>query len=178
MSKVLVDREEIEAVRNTLANGGGAVGVLRWAESVLAAQPAEAEGVDIIGYMDGDYVLATDYEREVRCAIAAGIRMQDKCAALEVERDRLRDQVKVLQSDANSWQSGYDKGRRDGTKHRQSEVDQLRAEVEALRKDAAAGTVVWEFIDRMADPAECDPAENILNEFVAALDAAMAAKEA
>ena len=45
MSKALVDREEIEAVRNTLANGGGAVGVLRWAESVLAAQPAEAEGV-------------------------------------------------------------------------------------------------------------------------------------
>lgn len=45
MSKVFVDREEIEAVRNTLANGGGAVGVLRWAESILA-QPAEAEGVE------------------------------------------------------------------------------------------------------------------------------------
>lgn len=46
MSKVLVDREEIEAVRNTLANGGQAVAVLRWAESILA-QPAEAEGVEL-----------------------------------------------------------------------------------------------------------------------------------
>lgn len=47
------------------------------------------------------------------------------------ERDALREQVKVLQSDANSWQSGYDKGRHDGTKHRQSEVEQLRGEVDA-----------------------------------------------
>ena len=44
MRKVLVDREDIEAVRNTLANGGQAVSVLRWAENILA-QPAEAEGV-------------------------------------------------------------------------------------------------------------------------------------
>lgn len=57
------------------------------------------------------------------------------------------------------------------------ERDALRAEVEALRKDAAAGAVVWKFIDRMADPAECDPADVILAEFVAAFGAAMAAKE-
>jgi len=53
--------------------------------------------------------------------------------ALKTERDRLREQVKALQSDANSWQSGYDKGRNDGTKHRKSEIDQLRAELEMLR---------------------------------------------
>lgn len=52
------------------------------------------------------------------------------------QRNRLQEQVRVLQSDANSWQSGYNKGRADGTKHRQSEVQQLPAEVEALRKDA------------------------------------------
>jgi len=57
-------------------------------------------------------------------------------------------------------------------------ANQLRAEVERLRLDAAAGAVVWKFIDRMGDPAECDPAEDILAEFVAAFDAAMAAKEA
>ena len=37
-------------------------------------------------------------------------------AALEAERERLRAQVSALQSDANSWQSGYDKGREDGAK--------------------------------------------------------------
>lgn len=34
----------------------------------------------------------------------------------------LEGQVKVLQSDVNSWQSGYDKGRTDGSKHRQAEL--------------------------------------------------------
>ena len=37
-------------------------------------------------------------------------------AALEAECERLRQQVASLQSDANSWQSGYDKGREDGAK--------------------------------------------------------------
>ena len=37
-------------------------------------------------------------------------------AALEAECERLRAQVSALQSDANSWQSGYDKGREDGAK--------------------------------------------------------------
>lgn len=38
-------------------------------------------------------------------------------------------QIKVLQSDANSWQSGYDEGRRMGGKHCMLTVDQLRAEL-------------------------------------------------
>ena len=42
--------------------------------------------------------------------------MHDDYAALEAECDRLRAQVSALQSDANSWQSGYDKGREDGAK--------------------------------------------------------------
>ena len=46
--------------------------------------------------------------------------------AAKAEIEVLREQVKVLQSDANSWQSGYDKGRNDGCKHRKSEVEQLR----------------------------------------------------
>ncbi|KSW22637.1 MULTISPECIES: hypothetical protein [unclassified Pseudomonas] len=54
-------------------------------------------------------------------------------AKLEAEAQALRDQVKALQSDASSYQSGYDEGRRMGTKHRQSEVEQLTREVEALR---------------------------------------------
>lgn len=42
--------------------------------------------------------------------------MHDDYAALESECERLRAQVSALQSDANSWQSGYDKGREDGAK--------------------------------------------------------------
>ena len=42
--------------------------------------------------------------------------MHDDYAALEAECDKLRAQVSALQSDANSWQSGYDKGREDGAK--------------------------------------------------------------
>ena len=88
------------------------------------------------GYMqqhpEGDYVRHADY------------------AALEAECERLRAQVSALQSDANSWQSGYDKGREDGAKaadgwkaqHARdsaelrrlcSERDALHAEAEALR---------------------------------------------
>lgn len=40
---------------------------------------------------DGAYVESEDHEREVQRAIAAGIRMQDKCAALEAECERLRE---------------------------------------------------------------------------------------
>lgn len=46
--------------------------------------------------------------------------------AAMAEIEALREQVKVLQSDANSWQSGYDKGRHDGARHRKGEVQQLR----------------------------------------------------
>lgn len=59
--------------------------------------------------------------------------LEETIARLEAEAQALRDQVKALQSDASSYQSGYDEGRRMGTKHRQSEVDQLTREVEALR---------------------------------------------
>jgi len=61
------------------------------------------------------------------------VRESGSYAKLEAEAQALRDQVKALQSDANSWQSGYDEGRRMGTKHRQDEVEQLTREVEALR---------------------------------------------
>lgn len=45
----------------------------------------------------------------------------------------------------------------------------LIAEVERLRKDASIGAVVWQFIDRMTDVCEQDPADRILEQFVAAV---------
>ena len=66
-------------------------------------------------------------------------------AALEAECDKLRAQVSALQSDANSWQSGYDKGREDGAKaadgwkaqhaRDSAELRRLCAERDALTAD-------------------------------------------
>ena len=66
-------------------------------------------------------------------------------AALEAECDKLRAQVSALQSDANSWQSGYDKGREDGAKaadgwkaqhaRDSAELRKLCAERDALRAE-------------------------------------------
>jgi len=156
MNKVLVDRGLLELLRNfTYLHDDGCAGALRGnIDKALAAQPAEAEGVDF-GFDDRSvkvsqeaYSIFLARERHHLAALSAVTAENDdlraQCGGMQMEideltaeRDRLRDQVKALQSDANSWQSGYDKGRRDGTKHRQSEVDQLRAEVEAMRKDKA-----------------------------------------
>jgi len=78
-------------------------------------------------------------------------------AKLEAEAQALRDQVKALQSDASSYQSGYDEGRRMGTKHRQSEVEQLTREVEALR---ARVVVVPERIPAVHERGIDDPGFN------------------
>ena len=50
-------------------------------------------------------------------------------------------------------------------------IERLQAENAELKRDAAIGAVVWNFIDRMNDVApECgDSAERILAEFVAAV---------
>lgn len=68
--------------------------------------------------------------------------------ALEAEFERLRAQVSALQSDANSWQSGYDKGREDGAKAAEgwkaqhardsAELRRLCAEREALSAELEA----------------------------------------
>ena len=46
---------------------------------------------------DVEVVLVSEHEREVQRAIAAGIRMQDKCAALEAENARLTAQLAAIQ---------------------------------------------------------------------------------
>lgn len=68
-------------------------------------------------------------------------------SALKAERERLRAQVSALQSDANSWQSGYDKGRDDGAKaadgwkaqhaRDSAELRRLCSERDALRQQLA-----------------------------------------
>ena len=133
MSKVLVDRELLNSALKTIHGlAPGRFAVEQELRAAVTAQPAEAEWV-VFGFDDRSVKVSQEaysiFLARERHHLAA-------LSAVTAERDRLRDQVKALQSDANSWQSGYDKGRCDGTKHRQSEVDQLRAEVEALRKAA------------------------------------------
>ena len=94
MRKVFVDREDIEAVRNTLANGGQAVSVLRWAESILA-QPAEAEGVDLQRLAAEFDAAPDDAEWEPPHPIfqmaAENDRLNAALSAVTAERDRLLD---------------------------------------------------------------------------------------
>lgn len=77
-----------------------------------------------IGHVTGD-AHADDFQEEMRAeqfgrVARAAYRLlppvKADYAALEAEREMLRQQVAALQSDANSWQSGYDKGREDGAK--------------------------------------------------------------
>lgn len=62
--------------------------------------------------------------------------LEDEYNALLAENDRLKSQVQTLQSDANSWQSGYDKGRKDGAVSGREDRDTLRAELQALKGGA------------------------------------------
>lgn len=144
MSKVLVDREEIEAVRNTLANGGGAVGVLRWAESILA-QPAEAgrpgdwEWLKLmaevaeqdrpwdprLGMTDVEMAYAQSASPSKVLELIAAL------SAVTAERDRL---LQERGDPAGSFEKCM-QAMRDRDEHSMT-IDQLRAEVEALRKDA------------------------------------------
>ncbi len=117
MSKVLVDREEIEAVRNTLANGGGAVGVLRWAESVLAAQPAEAEGVKRwnglklaaeVAEEDGPWeprLGMTDCETAFAQSASPSkvLELIASLSSVTAERDQLRAEVEALRAVAREF---------------------------------------------------------------------------
>lgn len=131
MSKVLVDREDLEAVCNFLAHGGQAVAVLRWAESILA-QPAEAEGVEVevVGLIDeadeGCFVELM-HDRTFRLGEKL-VRQTDHLAALSAvtaERDRLLAELE--RAYANYNQVSY------ASTERGKQIDQLRDEVEALR---------------------------------------------
>jgi len=107
------------------------------------AQPAEAEGVDIIGYMDGDY------RRDQPSIYIPHVRIVKSCAkdealmtvtqhlaalsAVTAERDRLLVDLerahRATNSECQYWAREYER-----RKEVQAERDQLRAEVEGMRK--------------------------------------------
>lgn len=107
------------------------------------------EDVHYIAAANPTAILALIAENErlqnLACAVnsamhAAGMPVGADPAELADVIHGLQVQVATLQSAPNSWQSGYDKGRADGTRARLSELEQerrinaeLRAEVEALQ---------------------------------------------
>ena len=102
-----------------------------------APSPAGVDGLEVIGWYTDDHLddkSATTYSREVADrwlakgwpvnGIANAAAAQAIIDGLRGENEALQAQVKVLQSDANSWQSGYDEGRRMGGKHCALTIDQ------------------------------------------------------
>ncbi len=118
--------------------------------------------LDIVRSSDRDFIIATSpaailaliAENERLQGLACAVNSAMHEAGMSVGADpaeladvihRLQAQVATLQSSPDSWQSGYDKGRSDGTKTRLSELEQerqlnaeLRAEVESLRGSCKA----------------------------------------
>lgn len=168
MSKVLVDRELLERIVNTNMADYAVIAYQHKEIRGILAQHAEAEGVAkrlsrVIDELKSGFVVCRQCgDQEDTATLDCVPDLEAIAAALSAvtaERDRLQEQCEL-----NDMVHGT-KGR--------ERVAALLAQNEELRKDAAAGAVVWKFIDRMGDPAE-----SILAEFVAAFDAAMAAKEA
>lgn len=71
--------------------------------------------------------------------------------------------------DKSEWQSGYDEGRRMGVKTALDERDQLKAENEALRKDAER----YRWLKRQRSKAWKDAAEIPMNHTDSHIDDAM-----
>ncbi|WP_434456549.1 hypothetical protein JQR85_13750 [Stutzerimonas urumqiensis] len=166
-SPVVVEREQIEAVRNTLANGGPAVSVLRWAETILAAQPAEAEGVAVVGYAVtwirvGDtpektvFMSAADFEatggprfysyREPLVLQSAHLAA---LSAVTAERDRLRGSVDMWSRRAINWAERN---------------DELRAEVERMRARIASDEKKLDALLAHCPDGECAECSKIICE--------------
>lgn len=95
------------------------------AEYLATGQERDKLKVELEGFKQG-----------AKAEADAGDEARAEVKKLKAENEALHRQVKVLQSDANSWQSGYDQGRSMGAKYMVSEVDRLKASNEALREDA------------------------------------------
>lgn len=90
--------------------------------------------------------------------------LDEKCDRLEAENEALRE---IISECATACGAGC---------HQECSLefmamlpDEIASVVGKRARNAAIGAVVWQFIDRMTDVCEQDPAERILEQFVAAV---------
>lgn len=134
-----IDKEKLKALAEAAQAWSGEIGEHRWYEAECFKQPyfglPDAEFLAAISPVTVLALLAEIEQLSGRVTTLE--KYEDECLRLmrdaEAERDQLKAQVVTLQSDANSWQSGYDEGRRMGTKIALEERDQLKAELAGLR---------------------------------------------
>lgn len=112
-------------------------------------------GFEYVRESDDHYVLADVPEMAALLGELLGVEVRDK------DNHAYGETVSSLNEQIDAANNAF---------HRAYELEQ---EVEALRKDAALGRVATKYIDRLCDPAESDPLETIVEEYVAAFSAAM-----
>lgn len=120
MSKVLIDRELLE--RAMYAKDGKELIYANRELRAILDQPAEAEGVELRRYTpisQGDHIPAMN-----SCDQGGWVRHSDHIAALSAST-----------AERDAWASRWEGAVRHCAEV-EAERDQLRAEVEALRKDA------------------------------------------
>ena len=199
MSKVLVDRELLENCCDA-AKDAYAASLLKELEAILD-KPAEAEGV-VFGFDDRSvkvsqeaYSIFLERERHHLAALSAVTAERDRLREEVTELDALRDKLSgLLSQTAIALRGPEPELTRYGyadiplrVKTVIDEIDQLRAEVEGLRKDAeryrwlrdqapkARGE--WE-IDGQRYGMMLGADQDDVDQAVDALMSAMAAKEA
>lgn len=136
-----VPRELLERLANTSVTDYEALGKnKRELRAILSApSPAGVDGLEVVAWSvsfpswQGTKVYEQRQEWAYRTYGDIAYTVEDLCRlsdaqaiinGLRGENEALHAQVKVLQSDANSWQSGYDEGRRMGGKHCALTMDQ------------------------------------------------------
>ena len=104
--------------------------------------------------MPFDLAMSSELSRRQFHSRAQAMQADYDTLRAEVERlralaDRQEQQIAALTADPNGWQSGYDKGRHDGTKTRLSELEQerrinreLRDQLREQREDYAVGAAL------------------------------------
>lgn len=123
-----VPRDDLDLIRVVLEGFNPCIArddALRTVRALLSApSPAGVDGLEV--YIT-DCATCVDVAPAKTVTDARVVLAQDAKAiidGLRGENEALHAQVKVLQSDANSWQSGYDEGRRMGGKHCALTIDQ------------------------------------------------------
>ncbi len=195
MSKVLVDRELLENCCDA-AKDAYAASLLKELEAILD-KPAEAEGV-VFGFDDRSvkvsqeaYSIFLERERHHLAALSAVTAERDRLREEVTELDALRDKLSgLLSQTAIALRGPEPELTRYGyadiplrVKTVIDEIDQLRAEVEGLRKDAEryrwASSGVHE-AETLVSIVNCHGgyAEKVAERVDVYREAAMAAKEA